>query len=158
MLGFLTFGTTLAFADLACKAQIEAQDNETFPRELEGTKGKIWLYKNHNPGFSFGFLKEYPRAVWTVPLCVTSALAGMWVYVCSLRGQFMNKLALTFALAGAASNLYDRLKRGYVVDYFSVRWKFLKKVVFNLGDLFILKGACLLILSEIVEVVREKMR
>ncbi len=158
MLGFLSFGTALAFLDLSCKAQIEAQEQEKFPRELEGTKGKIRLYRNHNAGFSFGFLKEFPRAVELIPLCVTSGLAGMWLYVCGLKGQFIKKLALTFTLAGAASNLYDRLRRGYVVDYFSIQWKFLKKIVFNLGDLFILKGACLLILSEIVETVRENMR
>ena len=37
------------------------------------------------------------------------------------------KTALTLVLAGGASNLYDRLKRGYVVDYFSIQWKKLKK-------------------------------
>ncbi|MBS5063751.1 MAG: signal peptidase II, partial [Hungatella hathewayi] len=42
------------------------------------------------------------------------------------------------------SNLYDRLKRGYVVDYFSIQAGFLKKVVLNLGDLFIMTGAVIL--------------
>ena len=31
-----------------------------------------------------------------------------------------------------------------MVDYFSFQWKALKKVVFNLGDLFILAGAFLM--------------
>ena len=57
---------------------------------------------------------------------------------------FMEKLALTLTLAGGVSNLYDRMKRGYVVDYFSFQWKALKKVVFNLGDLFIFAGAFLM--------------
>ena len=50
----------------------------------------------------------------------------------------------TLTLAGGVSNLYDRMKRGYVVDYFSFQWKALKTVVFNLGDLFIFAGAFLM--------------
>ena len=60
------------------------------------------------------------------------------------RGRILEKLALTLTLAGGVSNLYDRMKRGYVVDYFSFQWKALKKVVFNLGDLFIFAGAFLM--------------
>ena len=76
MLGFFTFGSVLAFLDLAAKNQIEAQDKDEFPKELKGTKGKIWLYKNHNPGLSFGVLKECPKAMELVPLCITSAFGG----------------------------------------------------------------------------------
>ncbi|MCI8510777.1 MAG: signal peptidase II [Lachnospiraceae bacterium] len=156
MFGFLTFGTTLTFLDLALKGQIEAQEKEKFPRELSGSRGLIKLYQNHNPGFSFGFLKEKPRAVELVPLCITSALAGMWTYVCSCRGRLLKKLGLTLALAGGVSNLYDRMKRGYVVDYFSIQWGLLKKVVFNLGDICILLGAALFMLSEMLECAKEK--
>ena len=30
-------------------------------------------------------------------------------------------------MGGALSNLYDRVMRGYVVDYFTIEWKSLKK-------------------------------
>ena len=150
MFGFLTFGTTLTFLDLACKKQIEDQADETFPRELDGTKGMVKLYKNHNPGFSFGFLKG-SKAVETVPLCMTSGLAGVWVYLMGQKGRLLEKLAVTMALAGGASNLYDRTKRGYVVDYLNVQWKSLKKVVFNLGDIFILLGSGMMIVAGLID-------
>ena len=54
-------------------------------------------------------------------------------------------------LAGGLSNLYDRLRRGYVVDYFSIQAGFLKKVVFNLGDLFIMAGAAVLTVKSLFE-------
>lgn len=155
MLGFLTFGTTLTFMDLALKNQIEAQDAAEFPKDLKESKGWIRLYRNHNPGFSFGFFKEWPKAVEMIPLCFTSALAGAWTYLMGRRGRFVEKLALTLALAGGISNLYDRMKRGYVVDYFSIQWKALKKVVFNLGDIFILTGAALTVLVEFVDLIRD---
>ena len=51
--------------------------------------------------------------------------------------------------AGALSNLFDRVKRGYVVDYFSFQLGWLKKVVFNIGDICIFLGTFLLAVSEL---------
>ena len=72
-------------------------------------------------------MKEYPKLVEMVPVCMLSAVAGAWAYVIGKKGRVLEKTALTLVLAGGASNLYDRLKRGYVVDYFSIQWKKLKK-------------------------------
>ena len=46
-------------------------------------------------------------------------------------------------MGGAFSNAYDRLKRGYVVDYvsFDIGSKRLKNIVFNVSDFFIMIGA-----------------
>ena len=46
-------------------------------------------------------------------------------------------------IEAAIAYLYDRLKRKYVVDYFSfgVRWKWLSRIVFNLSDFGIMIGA-----------------
>ena len=53
------------------------------------------------------------------------------------------KGAYAFFLAGALSNLYDRWVRGSVTDYISFvsrRVKSVQRIVFNLGDVFILIG------------------
>ena len=146
MFGFLTFGTTLALTDLAVKKEIEARPDGEFPKTVKESGGLIRLHKNHNPGFSFGFM---------VPVCMLSAVAGAWAYVIGKKGRVLEKTALTLVLAGGASNLYDRLKRGYVVDYFSIQWKKLKKVVFNLGDIFIFAGSALFAAVQLVEELRE---
>lgn len=154
MFGFFVFGTTLSILDQACKNRIEAQKDETFPRDMEESKGWIRLYKNHNPGFSFGILKG-SKAVERVPLCLNSALAGVWTYLMGTRGRLLEKTAVTLILSGGLSNLYDRFSRGYVVDYFSIQWKTLKKVVLNLGDVCIFLGSLLLIVSQAVEMIQE---
>ena len=143
MFGFLTFGTTLALTDLAVKKEIEARPDGEFPKTVKES------------GFSFGFMKEYPKLVEMVPVCMLSAVAGAWAYVIGRKGRVLEKTALTLVLAGGASNLYDRLKRGYVVDYFSIQWKKLKKVVFNLGDIFIFAGSALFAAVQLVEELRE---
>lgn len=157
MFGFLTLGTTLTFFDQACKARIEEQKEETFPRELEGSRGLIRLHKNHNDGFCFGLFKG-SKSVETVPLYLNSGLVGIWFYLMGTKGRILEKLAVTMTLAGGISNLYDRMKRGHVVDYFSIEWKFLKKIVFNLGDMFIFLGAGLLMIAGLIDTVKDVRR
>ena len=154
MFGFLTFGTTLTVADLALKNEIERQDDSEFPKAVKGTGGKIRLYKSHNHGFSFGVLKG-SRAVKMIPLCITSSIAGAWVYLMSIRGRIAEKFALTLVLAGGLSNLLDRLVRGYVIDYISVDWKILKKMIFNLADVLIVLGSMILVLVQTVEGIKD---
>lgn len=147
---------SIAALDLCLKEAVEKQDDKDFPRELRGSRGMVILYKNHNPGFSFGALKEYPEVVKAIPLAVTSALAGAFVWLLPRGGQMAAKIGLAVTLGGAISNLFDRLFRGYVVDYFSVQWKGLKKVVLNLGDICIFIGTAILLLNEFTDSIRKK--
>ncbi len=153
MLKYVTFGGALALIDQACKAWIEEQPDEKFPADMEHSGGKIRLHKSHNTGFSFGFLKD-TKVVERATLCLNSALFGAWAYLMGTKGRFMEKTALTLTLAGGLSNLYDRLKRGFVVDYFSVQVKVLKKVIFNLADILIFMGALLLVLAQGIDIVK----
>lgn len=138
----------IAAGDLLMKQSIEDQDAESFPRPLEGTNGKIWLYRNHNAGFPFGFLEKHDGVVRAVPLAVTSMMIGMLLALKEQKGKVLKKLAFAVAIGGSVSNLYDRYKRRYVVDYFSLRFGPLKKVVFNLGDICVFAGTGMLFLME----------
>lgn len=145
-----TIIATLTAADQFLKQAIEKDKEGIFPRELHGSKGKIWLYRNHNSGFSFGFLKEHPDLIRAVPLAGLSAFGGILGFLSARKGYFLHKTSLCLILAGGASNLYDRIVRGHVVDYFSIQWKHLKKLVLNLGDVFIFSGALLFALAELL--------
>lgn len=153
---FAGISAILAVLDLACKWLIERKKNEEFPVVLKGTGGRIWLHKSHNSGFPFGFLKEYGELVRTLPLMISSALGGVFVYLLQKKGHTAQKLGLAVILGGAASNLYDRCARRYVVDYFSIQAGGLKKVIFNLGDLCVFAGTAILFCAELVEEMREK--
>lgn len=140
--------------DLGIKDTIEEADGSAFPKELEGTGGWIMLYKNHNDGFPFGFLRNRPELVKNVPLVITSAVAGIFLWLCQRKGNTVEKIGFAMILGGALSNLYDRMVRHYVVDYFSIQWKGLKKVVFNLGDMFIFLGTGLMFLMELIRTIK----
>lgn len=145
----------LASGDLAVKWWIEQQDPADFPRPLAHTKNRIWLYRNHNAGFPFGFLEQYGEVVRMAPLVMISALGGVLGYLVSKKGHLFGKISLTLLLGGAISNLYDRLVRRYVVDYFSIQAGVLKRVVFNLGDILVFAGSLLLLVREVAKEIQE---
>lgn len=91
-----------------------------------------------------------------IPLAVASFVGGMLGGLLKTRGKIADKLALSLVLGGAISNLYDRLVRRYVVDYFSLQFGKLKKVVFNLGDIFIFLGAAIFLIVELIRTFRDR--
>ena len=147
---FLRLTGFLTLTDLALKAEIESRDEGEFPWKLD-KKGWIEVHKSHNEGLPFGFLKGYPEAVRMIPLMMASAVGGVLFWLLQKKGHRMEKLGFALTLAGALSNIYDRIFRRYVVDYFSINLRRLKKVIFNLGDVFILLGGGVLLLHEALE-------
>lgn len=146
---FLGLMAGLFGLDIFLKGKIEAEEETDFPRDMQGTDGRIKLYRNHNDGFCFGFLKKNSELVKLVPLAFTSAAAGIFLWLLPQKGNGIRKLGFSMVVAGAVSNLFDRFTRGYVVDYFSFQVGILKKVVFNIGDLCIFIGAAILALRDL---------
>lgn len=130
------------FGDLWVKNRVESCG-----AEREGSY--FLLRKHHNRGVVLNFGQNRRRAVAAVSVALTAALSVL--FVCSLgqRGNRLLRLGLSFLLGGAFSNTYDRLKRKYVVDYFSfnVRWEPLRRIVFNFSDFCILAGAMLIVIG-----------
>lgn len=142
--------------DLGIKDTIEKEEPSIFPKMAEGTKGLLMLHRNHNEGFPFGALKEKKELVKQLPLVVVSAVGGMFVWLYPQKGYIPEKTGMALIIGGGLSNLYDRIKRGYVVDYFSIQWKGLKKVVLNLGDICVFLGAAILLAAELLKTMKDK--
>ena len=147
---FLFLIAAIVCLDLGIKDTIDELDDTQFPKDLEGSGGRIRLHKHHNEGFPFGAFKEKKELVKMVPLAVVSAAAGVLFSILTKKGKLVEKIGLSMVIGGGLSNLYDRLFRGYVVDYFSIQWKKLKEVIFNLGDLFVFAGTLILLLRELI--------
>lgn len=155
-MGFILLILAVALADLGIKSVIEESSADEFPREMEGTKGLIMLQKKHNDGFPMGAFRNRPELVKNLPVIVLSSVAGIFLWIYPKKGHLPEKLGTSLVLGGGISNIYDRMKRGYVVDYFSIRYKKLKKIVFNIGDICIFLGSAILFLTELVETMKER--
>ncbi len=95
-----------------------------------------------NTGAAFGFLRgSTPLLAAVSVFCIACLAFGLW------RGAPAWNTAFSLILAGAAGNLYDRVRYGYVIDFIDLRvWP-----VFNLADTAITAGVCLVIARAILE-------
>lgn len=131
-------------ADVYLKYKIE-KEPDGFRKEALG--GRILLRKSHNSGAMLNLLEKRQQLVAGFSLGIAASLTFAYAYLLEKRGMRLLKTGLAFLLGGAYSNVFDRIKRGYVVDYFSfqIKWERFRKIVFNLGDIFIFLGAFLVI-------------
>ena len=95
------------------------------------------------------FLQKRQSAVAALSLVLTIAATVLFGLSFGTRGNNLLRVGLAFLLGGAFSNTYDRLKRKYVVDYlsFGVKWKKLRRIVFNVSDFCIIIGALLAVIG-----------
>lgn len=131
----------LTAVDIIMKYAMDQMYKEDLPRKLGPF---IEIDRFHNEGFPFGKFKENQRAVKYIPVFITSLILGKLSLLLPKKGRNFEKISLCLILAGSFSNLFDRFRRGYVVDYLRIKKKGLDKVVFNLGDVFILLGSLML--------------
>lgn len=103
------------------------------------------------------------KLVAMLSLVFSAFMTGIFAATLTTKGNVVLKGGLALLLGGAYSNTYDRLKRGYVVDYVSfclppVKNKVLAKlknaleaVVFNVSDFAIIIGAMLILVRELLQ-------
>ena len=127
--------------DLVVKEHIEKQRDGK--EETVICSNKVVVKKYHNTGAAFNFMEQRPGLVKGVCGAVLFALAMLWCICSGKKGNPGMLLGLSLSIGGGASNFYDRVKRGYVVDYFSFCTPFqkLNQVIFNISDLCIFLGS-----------------
>lgn len=104
--------------------------------------GADWLALEYaeNRGIAFGMLHAAPALA--AALAAGIALALLW-YAARTSPTWMLSLGAGLALGGAASNLLDRSRLGFVVDFVSIgAWP-----NFNLADAAVCGGVLLLALD-----------
>ncbi len=108
--------------------------------------GKVTFMLRKNRGFAMNRFDSNRKLVVVVSSIVFALLLLTYIPVISDEGAGAVRPGLSLVLAGAAGNVYDRLARGAVTDFINV--SFLKKVVFNLADVFIVVGGLMALIGE----------
>ncbi|MBI4234671.1 signal peptidase II [Candidatus Peregrinibacteria bacterium] len=97
-----------------------------------------------NPGIAFGIaLPQFLIISLTIALLILIIFLSLREFQMSSR---LTQLSLSLILAGGLSNLYDRLTRGFVVDFISLDFKIFRYPDFNLADAYIFVGVLLILL------------
>ena len=116
---------------------------------LERCGGLLLLRNYHNKGAFLDIGRKARKLIAALSLLVTLVFTALFLLSLGQKKTRLVKTGLALLLGGAYSNTYDRLRRKYVVDYFSfgVRWERLRRIVFNLSDFCIMIGAALAALA-----------
>lgn len=133
------FGT-----DHYIKKKVNAAEKKDLQEKYLG--GRLILRNCHNHGMMLGILKNKDKE--TLRDIASMVLGGViWEYIrtSGKKGTRASKLGLSMILGGGLNNYTERRRKGYVTDYASLNVEDpkLKKIVFNISDLFILAGAVL---------------
>jgi len=94
-----------------------------------------------NTGCAFGLFRNKPSLFFMV-ISVVAIIFLIYFFKRLKKEDMLYKLAAILLIAGSTSNLIDRLRFGYVIDFLDFRiWP-----VFNLGDTAITIGVMIFIL------------
>ena len=142
-MGMLKMAAVLFGTDMAMKQY--AEENIESGQEKTIGDTKIVLRKVYNKGFMLNLMDDRPELVRKITLVTGLGLLAEDVWMYSEKGNSLEKAGMVLTSAGAASNIFDRLVRGKVIDYIGFRSKkaFLAKITANLGDLYIAAGMIL---------------
>jgi signal peptidase II len=101
--------------------------------------GWLTLTYTTNTGAAFGVLADRGILFLLIGIVVLCVVVAYWRFLPSRNPAL--RISLGLQLGGAAGNLLDRLRHGYVIDFIEVRyWP-----VFNLADASIVVGVLILI-------------
>ncbi len=116
------------------------------------TKGSITIIENffnltyvENRGAAFGIFQN--GQIFFVAIAVIVVIAGLY-FLHRAKTTILGKISVCMILAGAIGNLIDRIRLGYVIDFFDFR--FIWSYVFNFADVLVVVGTFLLCLYIII--------
>ncbi len=144
---YISFVIIIFIVEFAIKSVVEALAKEKERISVVG--GRMYLTKYHNKGAFLNFGEGKRIAVKYASLALTVVCLLVFVFTLGRKGKHILKLGLSMMLGGAFSNTYDRMVRGYVVDYvgFHVPNQKFSNTIFNLSDFFIMIGAALTVIQ-----------
>lgn len=111
--------------------------------------GPIDISYHTNPGIAFGL--NLPLIV-VVPLSIALVGFVLWVFGREMLKSSYLLFLISLILFGAISNLIDRIRFGFVIDYINLHiWP-----VFNIADMMIVVGCVGIIYFEVLKSFKRK--
>ncbi len=148
---WLPLAATIIGLDQASKAWI-AQHYQLF--ETQVFCSVFNLTRAHNTGAAFSFLANaggWQRWLFTALALGVGAAILTWLRGMDARRQPLLVAGLALILGGALGNVIDRIRHGYVVDFFQVHWHDAYFPAFNVADSAITIGAAFLIIDALLD-------
>jgi signal peptidase II len=140
------WATSFLIIALDIISKLLASANLRYAPPVQLWQGVFQLSYVENKGAAFGI---FQNGRWFFVGITIIVLAVVFITAKKYKGRSnVLKLSLAFLTGGAVGNLIDRIFRGYVVDFFD--FCLIDFPVFNVADIFVCVGACLMIICILV--------
>lgn len=103
-----------------------------------------------NTGIAFGFLNttDIPLKTLVMTAVALASMGILGLFASRTRShERLTRIGLALVFGGAAGNLIDRVRMGFVVDFVDAHWMGWHFWTFNVADAAITAGACLMLLE-----------
>lgn len=88
-----------------------------------------------NRGAAFGILQNRQWLFVVLTAAVMAVLFWLFIKMPAVKRYIPAKVGMAVLAAGALGNLFDRVRLGYVVDFFYFKW--IDFPVFNMADIYV---------------------
>jgi len=140
---YLLIAAAITAADQITKRCAERK----FRDGLEVKIGKLRLRNVRNTGAAMGIFSNKPHLLTALTIgALVQVFASYYKIYKAGKLDDTYKFSLACLYGGAAGNIIDRARRGYVTDFIQVK----NSPVFNIADIFVFIGAILYIVKRIV--------
>ncbi len=112
------------------------------------------LYLTHNTGISFSMLSNVSPTILVSIRILIPFIFFIWKKNPKTKSIF--DIGYILITTGALGNVVDHCLYGYVIDYIMIHTQTWSFAVFNLADLFISIGTCIIIYDDIILQHRQK--
>lgn len=111
----------------------------TLNKSVPVISGIFHLTYVENKGAAFGMFQNLQ--LFFVIIAIIVVIAGI-IYIHRSKEHKISKIAVAMIISGAVGNLIDRVRLGYVIDFFDFRliWNY----VFNFADVLVVVGTIVL--------------
>ncbi len=136
---------------VAAEYVIKQHMEKSLSEDKDIMKGKVRLNLYHNKGIALNALEKNLKLIKIVTGTMIGVLMLALAYGIGAKQSKLRNLGLSLLLGGALSNFIDRMKQGYVTDYFSFhKPKKISHIVFNLADFAVFLGGAILVIAEMM--------
>jgi signal peptidase II len=150
-LGLAAIILAVVAVDQATKLLVSSQMG--LGQSIPVVPGLLHITLVRNTGMAFGLLSAHaiPYKPFLVTLLSVIALSAVAIYAIRAHPhERLSRFGLAFILGGAAGNIIDRIRLGYVIDFIDVFYRGSHWPAFNVADTAICTGVGLLLLDTLL--------
>lgn len=120
----------------------------TYPQSFWNDFFRFQYALNEGAFLSLGSTMDEDVRYWVLAILPVAVLGYIFYYALTAPELTRwGQLAFGFILGGGGSNIYDRIVEGHVVDFMNMGIGTLRTGIFNIADVAIMTGLCMLIFN-----------